>query len=90
MFKGDRVICINLDLSVSRFEGDIFLTFGKTYILHEVFITPLFSSGTPNISNIKNMVFILDDRNRCSWYNADRFISIKEYRKQKLEKLCLM
>jgi len=85
MFKvGDKVICVNTQLneeskykSILSINGKITtLTIGKQYTVR------------PEKSNRYETVVIDDVGNIESFYNY-RFVSIPEYRKLKIEKICL-
>ena len=75
MFKpGDRVICI--DINELGFDNGLLLELGKLYIVEVVY--------PPSLVNHKiklNGIFFA--------YFSKRFILLKEYRKQKLNKICL-
>lgn len=77
MFKvGDKIVCIdNLD----GFTGNKWL--GLTYCkIYE----NIQYKGPVSF----NFVHIINDRNESQSYHVERFISIKEFRKRKLNKIC--
>jgi len=74
MFRvDDRIVCIDKSNSTG---GRLNLTKGKIYIVNKL------------IGN-KNGVYIIDDDGESIGYFYTRFISLKEYRKQKIDRLCL-
>ena len=79
MFKpGDRVICIDISDSDN-------LTYKKVYtVLDDTF------NGSKTMEELGfDFIIIRNDKNLILCYLTLRFISLKEYRKQKLEKICL-
>lgn len=78
MFKpGDKIVCIDnyFDIISVNLFGDDQLTFEKVYTVSE-----LMGGG----------IFIVLKNENDFGYSAERFISLKEYRKRKLDKLCLL
>ena len=71
-----KVICIN-DITLDNDWGDIYfvklyITIGKSY---EV------------IKEKYNKYYVMNDNQRFTDYDKDNFVTLKEYRKQKLEKI---
>ena len=77
MFKpGEKVICID-----NTYYKDC-LTINKIYIVK-------FSSECCDFDYINRLYIEVLDGTNVIGANSDRFISLKEIRKQKLEKICL-
>lgn len=73
MKKGDKVICIDDKLANSTTRD---LTLGKIYTI--------FNFG---MSRSRKIIYIIDDSGTNYGYYANRFITLSEQRRLKLEKL---
>lgn len=60
-------------------EDDHYLTKGKIYIVKQVSID--------NIDNTNSIIFIRANEGISQWYGGEDFISLLEYRKQKINKI---
>jgi len=78
MKKGDKVVCIDD-------EGEK-LTFGKIYIVVERQANVYFLESYENYV-IPEVIFINNDDNIFGVYLQERFITLKDFRKQKLSNL---
>jgi len=79
MFKvGDRIVCININGNSGNETKIRYLSIGKTYVV--------LKSGT-----VYDMTCVTDDRGTdiFSYFYSRRFLLLKEYRKQKIQRLCL-
>ena len=79
MFKvGDRIVCININGNSGNETKIRYLSIGKTYVV--------LKSGT-----VYDMTCVTDDRGTdiFSYFYSRRFLLLKEYRKKKLNKICL-
>ena len=88
MYKNnDIVVCINPYFKDCK-DKDLGLTFGKKY---RVFYSTESNYSFNNLasSSLDYWINIRNDRNESQNYIAKRFISLKEYRKCKLEEICL-
>ena len=74
MFRiGDKVVCINID---DLIYSGVKLTLYKIY-------------NVVNTNETVNTVSIKDDNDNIKGLYQSRFISLKEYRKQKINEICL-
>ena len=79
MFKvGDKIVCVR----VNHFNKPVptGLTVDKSYEILEI--------RHDQSHAITLVVFVRDDIGNIFGYSSERFISITEYRKQKLDKIC--
>ena len=76
--KGDKVVCIDNNLIENG------LTIGKIYDVLAYFFSDIKFKG-----EFYSIIEIKDDKEWCDreYYSCRRFVSLKEYRKLKLEKL---
>jgi len=69
-----KVICIDNKNNINYSNSNINLTIGKVYTMKK-----------DDVDNV--LIFIKDDKGIFTWHFYKRFISLKEYRKNKLEKI---
>jgi len=75
MFKrGDKVVCIDASEDITPYEPYKNLKKYNSYIIHD---DNFYNTKSVTLTNVKGA------------FRITRFISIKEYRKLKLNKLCL-
>lgn len=74
---GDIIVCIDDSDNISNFG----LTYGKRY-------TSIKYLGKKDNDWDKKYVHIINDRNESQNYYIQRFVSLSEYRKMKLNKIC--
>ena len=87
MEKGDKVVCIYNKMTIGEevIIDDILdgvyanLTINKVY--------EIISADIRSSNRVQNRIMIKNDKNENTWYYSERFVSIKEFRKQKLLKL---
>ena len=77
MQKGDKIVCCNISpykIGESGISTHIKprLTIGKSYIIE---------TADSQAYCVRN------DKGNLNWYKKDRFVSLKEYRKQKINKI---
>lgn len=77
---GDKVICID-NIKVERQ-----ITVGNVYT---VIITGLSTFATSDGNVWKNNITLVNDNGYITQFYAHRFISLKELRKRKLNKICI-
>lgn len=70
---GDKIVCIN-DKSIGDVDIKEHLTLNKIYVI----------KSTPVLPCPECLVYFIGDDNEYHYYNSERFISLKEYRKKKL------
>jgi len=78
MFKvGEKIVCINNTVNDNDWQSN--LTIGKQYVVMPVDMSIIPSKKEVVVKNNEGII--------SSYYNS-RFISVTEYRKLKLEKIC--
>jgi len=78
MFKvGEKIVCINNTVNDNDWQSN--LTIGKQYVVMSVDMSIIPSKKEVVVKNNEGII--------SSYYNS-RFISVTEYRKLKLEKIC--
>ena len=76
MFKvGETVVCINTNANNDYGLTFTSLTIGKTYVIIDQ-------------QKIHELVLIKNNRGENIFYRTNRFLSLIEYRKLKIEKIC--
>ena len=82
MFEiGDKVVCID-NSSLKKMGGHwkTYLTNGKAY--------KILCKSNADLVSIYSGFYIINDRGIDMIYNNKRFVSLIDYRKQKLKKIC--
>jgi len=83
---GDKIVCVN---NLNTFGG-VKLTFNKIYDVVDISYSAVSVKDDNNlIKQLFTQYKIMDDNGEKYWYNVTRFISLQEYRKLKLNKICM-
>ena len=78
MFKvGYKIVCVEVPYFTKPIVNS--LTIGKVYDILEI---------RRNHTDTGLTFFVIDDMNNTFGYSSERFVSIAEYRKRKLKKIC--